>query len=99
MSSDRSVDFPVTEFGSLDLPVGVVCFKGGDGGLVGGGRVARGCLRGGGVGEVRRHEVPHLVACSVVVWPVLRAVVVRAGVRLRRRIPGVRILLLLRVHC
>lgn len=101
---DRSVDLLVTEFRSFDLAVGVVGLDGGGGRLaVGGvglrGGVARGCLRGGGVGEVRRHEVPHLVACSVVVGAVLRAVVVRAGVRLRRRVPGVRVLLLLRVHC
>lgn len=67
--------------------------------VVYGGWVARGCLGGGGVGEVRRHEVPHLVACSVVVGPVLGAVVVGAGVCLRGRVPGIRVLLLLGVHC
>lgn len=36
---------------------------------------------------------------SVVVGPVLGAVVVRAGIGLRGRVAGVRVLLLLRVHC
>lgn len=102
MPSDGPVHSPISEFRPLDLPVGVVGVEGGGQGrgrVVWRGGVARGCLRGGGVGEVCRHEVPHLVACSVVVGPVLRAVVVGAGVRLRWRVAGVRVLLLLWVHC
>lgn len=98
------VHLAVAQLGPLDLAVGVVRLEGGGQGeervvVSRGGGVARGCLRGGGVGEVRRHEVPHLVTCSVVVGAVLRAVVVGARVRLRRRVSGVSVLLLLWVHC
>lgn len=89
-----AVDPAVAEARAGEPAVGVVGEEGGGGG----GPVARGCLRRGCVREVRRHDVPHLVACSVVVGPVLGPVVVRAGVRLRRRVPGVRVLLLLGVH-
>lgn len=68
------VHLPITQLGPLDLAVGVVRLEGGGQGrgrLLGWGGVARGCLRGGGVGEVRRHEVPHLVTCSVVVGAIL----------------------------
>lgn len=95
------VHLAVAQLGPLDLAVGVVRLVGGGQGgrVVGRGGVARGCLRGGGVGEVCRHEVPHLVTCSVVVGAVLRPVVVGARVRLGRRVARVSILLLLGVHC
>lgn len=98
----RAVYLPVAQLGPLDLAVGVVRLEGGGqggGGVMGRGGIARGCLRGGGVGEVRRHEVPHLVTCSVVVGAVLRPVVVGARVRLGRRVSGVSVLLFLWVHC
>lgn len=66
-------------------------------GCTGAGRgVAGRGLRGGGA--VRRHQVRDLVACSVVVGPVLRAVVVGTGVRRGRRVSGVSVLLLLWVY-
>lgn len=69
VSSDWSVDLPVSQFGSFDLAMRVVSLDGSHGGGVSveggrGGEVARGCLRGGRVNVVRRHKVPHLVSES-----------------------------------